>query len=250
MSACTEFGRWVDQEILQPVEQFWEDAREVCTEFRRWVEREVRTPLQTWVTREEQRCREQECNWWCLCCNKWFCWVVTVLVRAIVWIVQIVGEWLVETICKLVVEIVRVVVMVVLHVLEWVVEFVLCFIERFCQKLILIAGLALVAALLGGVAGAATAAPPAVIPALIVGLSTAGAALLLARLLCELGLCRLLGVFVWALKWAIVTGAVLAILLGSVGSGFVVVLYGGTVSALIRSLLEQGCPVPRLLGPP
>ena len=249
MSLCQEVGRWVEEEVLKPVEQFFEEARQVCTETREWVEREVRTPIETWRTREEQRCREQECNWWCLCCNKWFCWIVTVLVRIVEWLIQVVGEWLVEIVCKLLVEIIRIVVLVMIHVLKWIVEFVVCFVERFCQTLFLIAGLALLAAFLGVVAGGIPALP-AVLPVMLAAAAVAVTALLLARLLCEVSLCRLIGVGVWALKWTVVLGAFLAIGFLSVGSAFVVILCGGTVSALIWALTDKGCPVPRLLGPP
>jgi len=38
-------------------------------------------------------CREQECNWWCLCCNKWLCWRVWIVVRIVVWVIVTVGKW-------------------------------------------------------------------------------------------------------------------------------------------------------------
>jgi hypothetical protein len=130
------------------------------------------------------------------------------------------------------------------------VETVVCIVERACQTLILVAGLALVAAVLGVVAAGALMPLPLALPAMMGGIGVAVAALLLARLLCELGMCRLVGVVVWALKWGIIAGAVLTIALVSVGSAFVVVLCGVIVSALIWWLTARGCPVPRLLGPP
>lgn len=126
MSACQEVGRWVTENIVVPVDRFFERAREVCSEIRRWVEREVRKPIETWRTQEERRCRRRECNWWCLCCNKWFCWLVTVLVKIIEWIIEVVGEWLVETVCEIVVEVVRIVVNTIIRVVKWVVDFVVC----------------------------------------------------------------------------------------------------------------------------
>lgn len=250
MTMCEEVGRWVTDEVLTPVEKFFEDARLACTESRKWVEREIRTPIVTWRTQQEQRCREQECNWFCLCCNKWFCWIVTMLVRFVEWLIEVIGEWLVETVCKLIVEIIRLVVVVLISIVKWIVEFVVCFIERFCLTLLLIAGLAFLAALLGLIAAGALMPLPLALPAMIGGGAVAVAALLVARLLCELSMCRLVGVLVWALKWAIVLGALLSIVLRSVGSGFVVVLCGGIVSALIWSLTDKGCRVPHLLGPP
>jgi hypothetical protein len=90
------------------------------------VEREVRRPIERWRTRQERRCKRKKCKWWCLCCNKWFCWLVSVLVKIVEWIIEVVGEWLVETICEIIVEVVRIVVNTIVRVLKWVVEFVVC----------------------------------------------------------------------------------------------------------------------------
>lgn len=47
----------------------------------------------TWVQKTWTVCAEQECNWWCLCCNKWLCWIVLVIVAVVTVIV-----WLIVTI--------------------------------------------------------------------------------------------------------------------------------------------------------
>ena len=250
MKICEEVGRWITENVVTPVEEFFQRAREVCSESRRWVEREIREPLETWVSQEEKRCREQECNWWCACCNKWLCIFVTVLVRVITWIIRIVGEWLVETICNLIVEIVRVIVMTIIQVTRWVVETIVCFVERFCDNLYLLAGVVLAWGLLGVVALGQLAALPAALPAFISAVAIAAAALLLARVLCESSMCRVVGVFVWAFKWGIVLGAAIAIGALSIPSAFIVVLFGGLNSALIWWLTDRGCRVPGLRGVP
>ena len=56
----------------------------VCREVQEWIEEQVEQPIEEWENRQERRCREQDCNWWCLCCNKWFCWLVWVLVCEVV----------------------------------------------------------------------------------------------------------------------------------------------------------------------
>jgi hypothetical protein len=249
VSLCERVGRWIDDTILTPIEQFFQDAHQQCTEARRWVEREIRTPIETWRQQQEQRCREQECNWWCLCCNKWFCWLVTVVVRVIEWVIQIVGEWLVELICNLVVEIVRVVVLAVVHVLKWIAEAVVCIFERLCSYLFLLVGLALIG-LLVGVVTAVAATPSQTIPALIASALVAAGALLLTLFVCEPDRCRLLGVLTWALKWSIVLGAAIAIATLSAASGFIVVVYGGIVTALIWQLVDRACRIPGLFDAP
>ncbi len=249
MSLCQEVGRWVEEDVIKPVERFFEELREQCREVSRWVEREIRTPIETWREQEEKRCREQECNWLCLCCNKWFCWIVTVLVKVIEWVIKVVGEWLIETICTLIVEIIRVIVLVVVTVLKWVVEFVVCIVEQFCKYLYLAVGVALIALLVGLVmtTGALTIA---VLPALLVSAIAAGSALLLALVLCERSLCRLIGVVVWALKWSIVFGAGIAVATLNLSSAFVVVLLGGMAATLIWMLIARRCRVPEMFDAP
>lgn len=53
-----------------------------------------------WVSSLEEYCTEADCNWWCLCCNKWHCvfvwvikwvtwvitWLATVITTALVWV--------------------------------------------------------------------------------------------------------------------------------------------------------------------
>lgn len=44
-----------------------------------WFRREI----WSWVTRTWQECTRRKCKWWCACCNKWFCWLVTALVAVV-----------------------------------------------------------------------------------------------------------------------------------------------------------------------
>jgi hypothetical protein len=250
MTLCQEFGRWVDDTVLQSVERFFSRMRQSCTEARTWVEREIRTPLESVQVQWEQQCREQNCNWFCLCCNKWVCSLVSVLLKVIVWIVTVVGEWLVEVICRLITEILRLVVLTLINVLRWIVELVVCLVERFCQILFVLAALALLAAFVGLIAALIPALAALGLPAVATALGIGVALLLLARTLCEASRCRVPGVVVWALKWATVIGAGIAVVFLSANAAFVAVLYGGFSSALTWMLIRQGCPVPRLLGPP
>src|SRR5260370_20364616 len=70
-TACHDIGTWVNQNVQQQVEQ----------------------------------CVEQDCNWWCLCCNKWFCFLV--------WIVVTIVTWVVETVCEVVADVIDLIVAVV-----------------------------------------------------------------------------------------------------------------------------------------
>ncbi len=70
-----------------------------CRETRRWVERTIREPVEEWVERQEERCRQEECNWWLLCVNRLVCSIVTVTVRVVVWVTRTIVEPVVETVC-------------------------------------------------------------------------------------------------------------------------------------------------------
>lgn len=89
----------------------------VCAETQEWVEEQIEQPIEEWENQQERRCREQDCNWWCLCCNKWFCWLVWVLVKIIRWVLVTVGKWVARVVCE--------VVNVVLDAIAFVVELIL-----------------------------------------------------------------------------------------------------------------------------
>ncbi len=72
----------------------------VCKEIQEWVEEKVEKPIEEWENRQVKKCRERECNWWCLCCNKWFCWLEWILVKIIRWVVVTIGKWVVRIVCE------------------------------------------------------------------------------------------------------------------------------------------------------
>jgi hypothetical protein len=36
-----------------------------------------------------KQCSEQSCFWWCLCCNKWLCWILVVVLAVLFILVTI-----------------------------------------------------------------------------------------------------------------------------------------------------------------
>lgn len=124
--ACREVSTWITENVLVPVERFITEAREACENVKQWVEEEIWQPVEEWVSREERRCREQDCNWWCACCNKWFCWIVTVVVKVVTWVLVTVGKWVTYLVCKIVTVVVGIVVELVLKVIHRLVTFVVC----------------------------------------------------------------------------------------------------------------------------
>jgi hypothetical protein len=74
----------------------------VCSEVQEWVEENIEQPVEDFVGQWAQVCEEQECNWWCLCCNKWFCWLAWVVVRVVTWVIVTVGKWVTRIVCEIV----------------------------------------------------------------------------------------------------------------------------------------------------
>ena len=250
MTWCREVGRWIEENILTPVERFFERAEQVCEEIGRWVEEEVLTPIETWREEQEERCREEKCWWLCLCCNKWVCWFVTVLVKIIEWVIEIFLVWLVEVICRIIITILRFIVWIILTVLTWVVLFVICLTEAFCKIMVLIGALALLAMLIAIAVQPIPALAPAALPLIAPLAAIAAMALLLARFLCDASRCRVWGAVGWALKWAILIGAILAITWVSPLTALIVAFYGGLVAALIVWLERIPCTLPDMLDLP
>jgi hypothetical protein len=74
----------------------------ICREIQTWITDTITRPVETWVNAEETRCRVEPCNWWCLCCNKWFCWIVVILVKVILWVTETVTRLVTEVVCTIV----------------------------------------------------------------------------------------------------------------------------------------------------
>ena len=117
---CRQVQQWITQNVLVPVTQFLTEAREKCDEVRQWIEEQIQQPVEQFISQQEQRCR----NWpWPL---NWFCELVTIIVKVIMWVVVTVGKWVVTVVCQLVTIVVGIIVTFVLRVVGWFVSFVVC----------------------------------------------------------------------------------------------------------------------------
>lgn len=74
----------------------------VCKEIHEWIEEQIEQPIESWENQQERRCREEECNWWTLCLNKLFCWLVWVVVKIVRWVIVTVGKWVTRVVCEVV----------------------------------------------------------------------------------------------------------------------------------------------------
>jgi hypothetical protein len=184
-----------------------------------------------------------------LCCNKWFCWLIDVLVRLLLVIIDVI-EHVIEAVCKLIVTLIWLVLSVLVQVVKWIVLSVVCLLESLCSIAILIAAVALFVVLLGIVALGVPALAAVAAPLIPIAAGVAVAAFVLARLLCEMSRCRVFGAIGWALKWAIVLGAVMSLIMLSPTSALIVVTYGGLIAALTVALERIPCALPSMLGLP
>ena len=74
----------------------------VCREIQEWIEEQVEQPIEEWENQQQQRCDQEECNWWTLCLNKVFCYFVWVLVKVVRWVWVTVGKWVVRVVCEVI----------------------------------------------------------------------------------------------------------------------------------------------------
>ena len=239
MQLCQEIGRWITENVERPVERFFEQAQKVCDEVRTWVEHNVSEPITRYRDEVEEHCEEQPCKKWCLCCNKWLCWLVTIVVSFIEWVVTVVGEWLVNIICNIIITIIKTVVMIIIQLLKWIVLFVICFLEALCPILLLTGALALLTLLLAIAALGAPALAAAAAPIIPIALAVVLTTFFMVLFLCRMDRCRIVNAVGWALRWAILLGGIMAVLQRAPITAWVVTIYGGLIAALII-VLERG----------
>ncbi len=70
-----------------------------CQIVMQWIWEQVWNPVYRWATELITRCNRQPCNWWCLCCNKWFCWLFAIIVLIIVLVVSIILTIIAAIVC-------------------------------------------------------------------------------------------------------------------------------------------------------
>jgi hypothetical protein len=228
MSLCKDIGEWIHDRIERAVEEFFKQLEQACSE--------VSVPIER--AREEQReqCAKQECLWYCLCCNKWVCTILTVVLSIV--------EWIVKTVCSIVVIITKTIVMIIVEIVKWIVIAVVCLFEALCAAMIVLATLALIALLVAIASLPIPLLAPLAAALAPVALVVALAMLALIKLLCEVGWCRLIGIIGWAFKWAVALSAALALAFLSLGTGLAMSVYGGTVAAIMIALEAGTCRLP------
>lgn len=119
-----------------------------------------------------------------------------------------------------------------------------------CLILGLLVALGLVVALVSLVGLAVPPAGVLALPALALAAIVIIIAGILLLLVCQPSLCRLLGIALWALKWAIALGFLIAAVSLSLGAVLLVLVYGMLAAGLVWLLALNGCPQPGMWSLP
>lgn len=77
----------------------------VCHDVGQWITDNV--------SQQVENCIRRDCNWWCLCCNKWLC--------ALIWVIVQITKWVVTTVCEVVADVIDLIVNVVTGLIDIVV---------------------------------------------------------------------------------------------------------------------------------
>lgn len=90
------------REHPDPVEKLVTQFQQACKQFKQWWTEQGSQPVEQWVSQLQQTCVEQSYNWWCLCCNKWLCWLAWVVVKVVTRVVTTVvrrtaSSWITST---------------------------------------------------------------------------------------------------------------------------------------------------------
>ncbi|MGS2762946.1 hypothetical protein [Sinomicrobium sp. M5D2P9] len=126
MTACKKVKKWITEKVQVPVEKAIKKAKKQCTEVKKKIEEKVKKPIEKWVSKQEKKCKKRKCKWYCLCCNKWFCWIVTLVVKVVTWVIVTIIKWVTYLACKIVMIVVDVVVKLVTRILKFLVTFLVC----------------------------------------------------------------------------------------------------------------------------
>ncbi len=73
-----------------------------CYTVLQQVYQSVLVPVWTWITTTWTQCVEQDCNWWCLCCNKWLCWISLIVIAVLSFVVFLILEIIAVVVCTVI----------------------------------------------------------------------------------------------------------------------------------------------------
>lgn len=68
----------------------------ICTNVTTWITQQLLVPTNTWVSQQQQHCKQYP--WW----NPlgWFCWLVTIVVLVVVWVTKNIVVPIITVVCN------------------------------------------------------------------------------------------------------------------------------------------------------
>lgn len=91
----------------------------ICYEIQEWIEEEIEQPVEEWVEKTEEKCKKRP--WWHPL--RWFCWLVTTLVKVVVWVVVTIGKWITRVVCEIisfVITVIKIVIWTFVSVVDFI----------------------------------------------------------------------------------------------------------------------------------
>ena len=70
-----------------------------CITFFTWLWEEVIQRVVDWIVSWWRKCSKRKCKKWCLCCNKWLCWLALIFVAIITFILVLILTIIATVIC-------------------------------------------------------------------------------------------------------------------------------------------------------
>src|SRR5436190_10473285 len=55
-----------------------------------------------WIAMTWRTCSAAPCVWWCLCCNRWLCWIALILIAIVSVVIWLVVEIIIVVVCILI----------------------------------------------------------------------------------------------------------------------------------------------------
>jgi len=104
-----------------------EQMAKICEKYKEWVEEKIEKPINERIKKTRKKCKKKKCKKWCLCCNKWFCWLEVFFLTIVRWIITIVGKWLVYVVCRIISAIITLG-LTLLNLAGWPVKYLWCII--------------------------------------------------------------------------------------------------------------------------
>lgn len=80
-----------------------------------WVDENIVEEVRRRKERNEERCRERDCNWWILCMNKWVCWIETL----VYWVMEEITKIISVLVCNSGISLISIIVIFLAIFILW-----------------------------------------------------------------------------------------------------------------------------------